>query len=290
MAWTRLDIPCAPDVADLVAAIVLAESGRGASVVESGSATVVQAWIPEACAAELGARLRERLASLAGAISETLVPDEDWSLGWRRHFRAFRVSNRLVVKPSWESWPPADEPDAACSADLVIEIDPGGAFGTGTHASTRLALRALEHAVAPGDTVVDVGCGSGILSLAALLLGAGRVVALDVDSAAVECTRRNLEAQGMAHRSQVLMSEGLASLGSRADVIVVNITAEAVMAVGREVPARLREGGRYVASGLLETSLPAVQESLQEAGLSVARTETLDGWSSLILVREAGGA
>jgi ribosomal protein L11 methyltransferase len=290
MAWTRLDIPCDLDAADVVAAIVLAETGRGASVAEGGSVAVVQAWLPETCATELGARLRERLAPIADAITETLVPDDDWGLGWRRNFKAFRVSDRLVVKPSWESWPPADEPGAAHSDDLVIEIDPGGAFGTGTHASTQLALRGLEGAVALGDTVVDAGCGSGILSLAALLLGAGRVVAIDLDPAAVECTHRNLQAQGTADRAQVLMGDGLASLRGRADVIVANITAEAVVAVGLEAPGRLEAGGRYVVSGLLETSLPAVQESLEAAGLSVARTETLDAWSSLTFVREAGGA
>jgi len=150
MAWTRLDIPCDADVADVVAAVVLAETGRGASVLEQGEGAIVQAWAPEEWAAEVGSRLRRRLQSAgppfeqaAAAATETLVADDDWSLGWRRHFKAFRAGERLVVKPSWEPWPPGDEPQAARPDDLVIEIDPGGAFGTGTHASTQLALRAL---------------------------------------------------------------------------------------------------------------------------------------------------
>ncbi|MBM3474586.1 MAG: methyltransferase [Armatimonadetes bacterium] len=296
MAWTRLDIPCDADSADLIAALVLAETGRGASVLEQDASVIVQAWVPDEWAAEWGARLRQRLRSAgppldqtAAAITETLVPDDDWSLGWRRHFKAFRAGERLVVKPSWEPWPPEDDAAAARPDDLIIEIDPGGAFGTGTHASTQLALRALEEAVAPRAVVIDVGCGSGILSLGALLLGADRVVAIDFDPAAVQCTRRNLEEQHLADRAHVVVADGLSALRCRADVIVANITDTAVVAVGAQARYCLKPGGRYIVSGFLETSATAVRQGLEALGLTVARAEGLDGWSSLTLVQEKGG-
>jgi len=293
MAWTRLDIPCDADATDVIAAIVLAETGRGASVLEQGAASVVQAWVPEEWASEMGARLRQRLQSAgppldeaAARMTETLVPDDDWSLGWRRHFRAFRVSDCLVVKPSWEPWPPEDDPQAARPEDLIIEIDPGGASRTGTHPSTQLALRALEQAVAPGDVVIDVGCGSGILSLGALLLGAERAIAIDFDPAAVQCTRRNLQDQRLADRAYVLIADGLTSLRYPADVIVANITDGAVVAVGTHARHCLRPGGKYIASGFLQTSAPTVRRELEALGMTAARAEDLDGWSSLTLVRE----
>jgi ribosomal protein L11 methyltransferase len=142
--------------------------------------------------------------------------------------------------------------------------------------------------VAPGDTVIDVGCGSGILSLAALLLGAGRVIAIDCDAAAVACTLGNLRRQRPTGRASVVLADGLSALRGSADVIVANITAEAVVAMAGEVTQRLRPGGRYIAAGFLESSLPLVEPALAGGGLRVADVEHLDGWSSLLLVHEEG--
>ena len=292
MAWVRLDIPCDPDASDVVAALVLAETGRGASVVEGEDGVVVQAWIPENWQPDLGERLKQRLHAAGPPFSDaarrarpTLVPDEDWSLGWRRHFTPFRVGERLVVKPSWESWPPEGHAELARPDDLIVEIDPGEAFGTGTHASTQLALRALEATVGPGMSVVDVGCGSGILSLAALLLGADRVTAIDFDPSAARSTRRNLREQGLEARAGVLIGDGLAPLRGQADLIVANITADGVIAVGLQAWERLRPGGRYIVSGFLETSVPRVGRTLRRLGLEATGGDHLEGWASLTLVR-----
>ncbi|MGQ9733323.1 MAG: 50S ribosomal protein L11 methyltransferase, partial [Candidatus Zipacnadales bacterium] len=130
MSWTRLDIPCPPAFAELVAALVFVETGRGASLCEGVSETIVQAWTPTYRAAETQVRLTKRLSDINVALAEAAhsmtkveIRDEDWSLGWRRHFKPLRVGKRLVVKPLWESWPSADAPDAARPDDLLIEID-----------------------------------------------------------------------------------------------------------------------------------------------------------------------
>jgi len=292
MAWIRLDIPCDPDAADVVAALILAETGRGASIVESHGEAIVQAWVPQEWARERSEGLRRRLAAAGPPYStgvadmrETVIADEDWSLGWRRHFTPFRVGQRLVVKPSWETWPPDGCPDLARPDDLIIEIDPGEAFGTGTHASTQLALSALEATVAPGLSVVDVGCGSGILSLAALLLGADRAVALDFDPAAARSTQHNLREQRLLPRATVVIGEGLAPLRGQFDVIVANITAEGAIAVGLQVCPRLKPRGRYIVSGFLESSVPCVERALVRLGLRTVDRAALDGWASLTLAR-----
>jgi ribosomal protein L11 methyltransferase len=297
MAWVRLDIPCDPDAADVVAALVLAETGRGASLLEHDAATVVQAWIPENWRPELEERLKQRLLAAgppysdgADAIAAVTIADDDWTLGWRRHFSPFRVGRRMVIKPSWESWPPAGRADLARPDDLIIEIDPGEAFGTGTHASTQLALRALEGTVGIGSTVADVGCGSGILSLAARLLGASRLVAVDFDPAAAQSTLRNLRAQGLAGDAGVLIGEGLAAIRGRFDVVVANITADGAIAVGSQVADRLRPGGRYIVSGFLERSVPRVERALVRFGLAPINGDALDGWASLILARAGESA
>jgi ribosomal protein L11 methyltransferase len=282
MPWIRLEIPCPPELTEIVAAFVLSETGRGASIAAAGPETVVEAWVPELEALAVRERLAARLsaagpplADLAGRIRGAPVPDVDWRLTWREHFRSLRVGERLVIKPSWESWPPADDPALARDDDLVIEIDPGGAFGTGGHQTTQLALRALERRVGQGDTVIDVGCGSGILSLAALALGATRVIAIDSDCAAVECASADLKL--------LVQGDGLSCVRLAAEVVVANISAEGAVAVGRQVAGALEPGGTYIATGFLAEAARRVREELARLDLALKQADELEGWSCLTL-------
>lgn len=292
MRWTRLEIPCPPELTEVVAALVLAETGRGASVVSVAGESVVEGWVPRTRAAEMGERLSARLAAAgprlaaaAAGIRSVPVPDVDWRLAWREHFRPLRVGERLVIKPSWDSWPPPDDPSAARDDDMVIELDPGGAFGTGSHQTTKLALCALERSVKPGGVVIDVGCGSGILSLAALALGAERVIGVDTDPAAIECAASNLRGSLACGTCQLVLGDALNALRAVADVVVANISAEAAAAIGRQVAHALRPGGTYIATGFLATATEAVGQSLRDTGLAVRERDELEGWSCLSLVR-----
>lgn len=292
MRWTRLEIRCPPELTDVVAALVLAETGRGASVASVAGESLVEGWVLRTRAAQVGQRLSMRLAaagprfaSAAAGIRAVPVPDVDWRLAWREHFRPLRVGERLVIKPSWEPWPLPGDPSTARHDDIVIELDPGGAFGTGSHQTTKLALRALERSVKPGDVVIDVGCGSGILSLAALALGAERALAVDTDPAAIECAASNLR-QPLSHGAcRLLLGNGLASLRAAADIVVANISAEAAVEIGRQTPCALRPRGKYITTGFLATASQVVEQSLRNIGLVVQEVDELEGWSCLSLVR-----
>jgi len=296
MRWTRLEIPCPPELTEVVAALVLAETGRGASIASVAGESLVEGWVLRARAEQVGERLAKRLAAagprFAGAAAgmrAVPVADVDWRLAWREHFRPLRVGERLVIKPSWEPWPPPGDPSAARDDDVVVELDPGGAFGTGSHQTTQLALCALERLVKAGDVVVDVGCGSGILSLAALALGAKRAIGVDTDPAAIECAASNLRRPLSLGACQLVLGDALNPLRVVADVVVANISAEAAAEIGRQAPRALGPRGRYIATGFLATASQAIEESLRDVGLVVREVDELEGWSCLSLVRPESG-
>ncbi len=292
MRWIRLDIPCPPELTEIVAAFVLSETGRGASIAAADRESAVEAWVPEAEAARVRERLSARLAvagpllaKCAAGLRWAALPDVDWRLAWREHYKPLRVGERLVVKPSWEPWPPRGKPSLAGAADVVISIDPGGAFGTGNHQTTQLALQALERCVKPGYVVIDVGCGSGILALAALALGAKQVIAIDTDWAAVECAASNLADQIALGACRVIQGDGLACVRARADMIVANISSEAAVVIGQDVEGLLRGGGVYVATGFLSDVAGTISDRLAAGEFALQRTDELEGWSSLTFVR-----
>lgn len=203
--------------------------------------TLVGAFATEQAAAEAA----EALSAEHPARVEFVVGD-DWRDGWRAHFKPLRVGPRVVIRPSWE-------PYDAAPGDVVVTLDPGGAFGTGTHESTQLVLQQLQaHApeLSAADAVLDVGCGSGILSVAALLLGAPRVVAIDTDSAAVEATAENAEVNAVGPRLQV-SDTPLSDIDGRFPFVVANIEAHVLIPIAEPLAARVAPGGLLVLSGVL---------------------------------------
>jgi ribosomal protein L11 methyltransferase len=223
---------------------------------------------------------------LAGRWSVTEVEVIDDGLdAWRAHAEVVAVGRRLVVRPPWV--PRGDVPPGA----VVVEIDPGPTFGHGAHPTTRLCLAAVEEALAarPGATVLDVGSGSGVLAVAAARLGATRVVAVDIDPAAVEATGANTARNGVAHVVTAALVPGtgpdggdpLASVPGRYDVVVANIGAAALVALAPSLVARRADGATLVLSGLLDPPPPEVAAAC--APLVVTTTPILDGWAALIL-------
>ena len=203
------------------------------------------------------------------------VQDEDWAGAWKKYFKPIEVGEKFLIKPSWEPCPETDR--------YVLEMDPGNAFGSGTHETTQLCVTLLEDAVQPGSRVLDMGCGSGILATAALLCGAKDVTAVDIDEAAVKTAGENLERNGFhAYRTfcgNVLGDPALAEkIGEGYDVILANIVADVLIAMGALFARQLAPDGTLIVSGIIGPRALEVRAALEGNGFAVVREEKRNDW------------
>lgn len=223
--------------------------------------------------------LRDLLDMGPGDITSRVVEEEDWANGWKKYYHPLRVGTRLVIKPSWEIF-------EATEQDLVIELDPGMAFGTGTHATTTLCMEAMETYLKPDMSVVDVGTGSGVLAIAAAKLGANPVLAVDLDPVAVRVAKENVETNLVADQVHVLHGDLLQKVTQPADMVVANIIANIIMGMVRDVPVILKPCGFFVASGIIDERLEEVKAAICQAGLSIIEIKQKDGWAAVIAQKE----
>ena len=226
---------------------------------------------------EAVAFLRERLtaAGIANDLMAETVNEEDWANNWKKFFKPLPVGEKLLICPSWET-APAD-------GRAVLSIDPGMAFGTGGHDTTRLVLETLEKHITPGCAFLDIGCGSGILSIAACLLGAGTAFGVDIDALAVKTARENGELNGLtAPRYTVVEGDLADKVTGKYPVIAANIVADAIIALSPAVPALLEEDGVYIVSGIIDTREADVQTALAEVGFTVTERYEQKGWICLV--------
>lgn len=258
----------------LVVSEVPAEGPRPAEVAvklyQLGTPETVSGWV-----ADLGARLDElkpHLGTVSWRLEQRLVPSEDWEDSWKKYWHPLEIGERIVIKPSWEAY-------EARPQQIIIELDPKQAFGTGTHATTQLCLRALEVELEAFDApcVFDVGTGSGILAIAAAKLGARRVETCDTDKVAVIATLENAEINGVREKINAYHG-GIETLSGESDVLVINILAEVIVSLAQEVAARVRPGGLVIASGIIKARQQAVEEAFEAAGLAINRTEQQGEW------------
>lgn len=221
--------------------------------------------------------LAEDLAALGANVALATIPEVDWAEAWKQFFVPGRIGRRLVVRPTWEQ---AElMPD-----DLEIVLDPGQAFGTGDHPTTRLCLELLESRGCAGLRVADIGCGSGILSVAAAKLGAASVEAVDVDPPACAAARANAEANGVAVR--VEEGEGFDPLGPGSyDLVLSNIISAALIRLAPEAAARVAPGGAWIVSGIIEANWPDVRAAAERAGFRLDEMREEDGWIAARFLR-----
>lgn len=211
----------------------------------------------------------------AATISTRVVDDEDWSTAWKKYYKPVSVSSRITVCPSWEEYSP--RPD-----EVMLYLDPGMAFGTGTHATTVLCLRALEKVLSGGEKVLDVGCGTGVLSIAAAKLGAESVLAIDLDPVAVDSAKLNVELNRVVDRVEVRQNDLVTDLNGPYDVVVANILAEVLVTFPHEVYERLKPGGIYITSGIIQSKADMVKAALDKAGLPVEETFHEEDWVAFL--------
>ena len=234
--------------------------------------------------------VRQRLSELSrkdiginmGALSLEMrsVADEDWSENWKKYYKPFRVGTRLLVKPTWEPYVP-DE------GDLIIELDPGMAFGTGTHETTNMCMRLLEKHLAEGMRVMDVGTGSGILAIAAAKLGAGEVLAIDIDPDAVKVAGENVALNKEQARVRVAAGDLVSGAAMPCDLAVANIVADAICMLAGPLTRHLTRGGLLVCSGIIREREPDVLDAARAAGYRVADRLEQGEWVALCLRNEA---
>lgn len=219
-----------------------------------------------------------RAAGLEAELGE--VVGDAWRDAWKQHFVPRRFGRRLVVRPSWE-------PFDAGPGDAVVVLDPGRAFGSGLHASTGLVLGELDRRIRGGERVLDVGCGSGILALAALALGASRAVAVDNDPEAVEVTLENARANDAGRRLSARLPP-LPRTTRGFDVVLANIQADVLVALAPALARRVAPGGLLVLSGILSEQADEVKRAF--GGLRTLARPSADGWTALVLKRPADPA
>ncbi|WP_076461891.1 50S ribosomal protein L11 methyltransferase [Limosilactobacillus caccae] len=234
---------------------------------------------------ELIPTIRQRVAKLsefglnpgANEVTAAEVDNQKWATVWQKYYHPLRVTDQLTIVPQWEDYTPADQ------QEKLIFLDPGMAFGTGTHPTTRLMLTALEKVVTGGEYVIDVGTGSGVLSIAAKQLGAGKVDAYDIDDVAVRSAKQNLALNPVAKDVHVGINSLLDGItGANADIIVANILAEIIVPLVPQAYANLKPGGKFLVSGIIDDKAALIKETLTAQGFVIDDEQTMKDWHGMI--------
>ena len=212
-------------------------------------------------------------------INHGPVNDDDWLHEWRKTYKPFTIGRGIVVRPYWEEYQAKD-------GETVFTIDPGAVFGTGLHGTTQLCIMALEDVMEntkANATVLDVGCGSGILSVISLLLGASAATACDIDPGAARCARDNAKHNNMEEtRYEVYTGELLDLEEKQYDIVVANIVADVIISIVPDVGRFMKADGLFIASGIIDERVEEVKKVLEEYGLVVKKERSLDGWFSIV--------
>ncbi len=313
MDWTETTVRTTTEGSDLVSALLMEAGAAGTSIedredvlaLERDNRTwdildenilasmdedvLVKAYF--ASGASLGEALsvvRERLVQLKAdspldmgslELSVSSVRDEDWSEVWKKYYKPFRVGKRLVVKPSWEFYAPREH-------DLIIELDPGMAFGTGTHETTFLCMDMLHRLVTPGCNVIDVGTGTGILAIAAAKLGARDVLAIDIDENAVKVAAENIDKNGLTDTVRAVAGDLFKTTDEVAYIVVSNIIADVVIMLAAPAKAHLKPHGTLLCSGIIREREDDVCDALHAAGYVIVDVMKKGEWVCLAARRK----
>lgn len=205
------------------------------------------------------------------------IDDEDWKDKWKENFKPTRITERLTVKPTWEEYSPKE-------SELVIEIDPGMAFGTGTHETTSLCMKLMEKYLgedAAGKSVLDIGCGSGILSIGAALLGSSDVLGVEIDEDAVRVASENILLNNVSDRASAVRGDLTEGIDFKADIILANLMADLVMKLAEDAAGHLKNGGIFISSGILTEKRDAVVKAIKNAGFDIVEVAEDGEWCAI---------
>ena len=286
MVWQELSIKVPWEYVEPIS-YLFSRYGRGLSMEAAEDELVLlRTYLPNTsrrrlARIEVGVNL-VRILQPMGELAIKELEEADWESAWKAHFSLLKVGSRLVIKPSWIAY-------EARQDDVVIELDPGMAFGTGYHPTTKMCLEALEWLVQPGIDVLDLGTGSGILTIAAARLDAASVVALDIDPTAVKVARKNFRATGIMSVVRLIrgtLPHPLAQEG-HFDLAMANISARVIKEKASYIHQALRPGGTLIASGIIQKQQQELEETLIDVGFSHLKTYNMEDWVGLLFSRPA---
>ncbi|OEF96942.1 ribosomal protein L11 methyltransferase [Vulcanibacillus modesticaldus] len=213
-----------------------------------------------------------------GKISISEVNEEDWASGWKKYYKPVKIADKILITPTWEEVEPKSD-------EIVIELDPGMAFGTGTHPTTVMCIQALEKVIKGDEEVIDVGCGTGVLSIAAAKLGAKHILALDLDEVAIKSAKLNAKINNVGSVIEVKQNNLLDNIDKRVDLVMANILAEVIIRFTSDVARVLKPNGIYITSGIIGTKAELVKDVLIRDGFIIEETLRKDDWVAFIAKR-----
>lgn len=264
--WDYTDIPIAKETKVVVEKAYLPVNGE----LEGRIQTLQQ---------EIKALASRGVNTAPAVLTTAELQDEDWSDTWKQYFHTEKPGERVVIKPTWEEYEPKDD-------EVVIELDPGAAFGTGTHATTSMCIRQLEKLVKPGMTVFDVGTGSGILSIISAKLGATNIQAVDYDDSVLKIVEENLEQNNVQDIISVAQSDLMQNVHGKAELVIANIIADIIIRLFDQLDEHLEQGGILLTSGIIEDRIEDVLAAAEKHGYGVVERLENKGWACITFKRK----
>lgn len=264
--WDYTDIPIAKETEVVVEKAYLPVNGE----LEGRIQTLQQ---------EIKALESRGVNTAPAVLTTTELQDEDWSDTWKQYFHTEKLGERVVIKPTWEEYAPQGD-------EVVIELDPGAAFGTGTHATTSMCIRQLEKLVKPGMTVFDVGTGSGILSIISAKLGAKNIQAVDYDDSVLKIVEENLEQNNVQDIISVAQSDLMQNVHGKAELVIANIIADIIIRLFDQLDEHLEQGGTLLTSGIIEDRIEDVLAAAKKHGYGVVERLENKGWACITFKRK----
>lgn len=210
-----------------------------------------------------------------GTVKTDILHEEEWANSWKKYYKPLKIGKNILIKPSWEEYTPRDDDE------VIIEMDPGMAFGTGTHETTSMCLELIEKYIAKGDVVFDIGCGSGILGIASAKLGASSVIGVDLDANAVKVAKNNVNSNNVQHIMKLYEGNLLDVIDQKADIVVANIIADVIIELSQSVLEFLKPNGLFIASGIIRERLQDVKEAMGKNGLDIIDLYEKGSWCAL---------
>lgn len=308
MKWTEVSVLTSSEAVEAVSNILVEAGTSGVSIEDlsdfentpddgfgqiwaldeadySKEGVVIKAYFPETIfLPEILPSIQQRILELKtfgldigpNEVKTSEVSDTSWATAWKKYYHPLQVTRFMTVVPSWEEYTPK------FSDERIIRLDPGLAFGTGTHPTTRLSMQALETSIVGGETILDVGTGSGVLSIASKALGAGDVYAYDLDEVAVRAAKENMDLNDYAKEVQVAANDLLKGISIEADIVMANILAEIILLLIEDAWRVLKPNGLFITSGIIDSKKDTVLEQLSAQGFEIEQVQQMKDWFAII--------